>query len=68
MTMICIAAAAAQEWCVMKYRKKPVVIEAVQYTSDMTPPQWLVDAQAAGIFCQTKQEMRVEMPAGVLKP
>ena len=38
----------------MKYRKKPVVIEAVQYTPDMTPPQWLVDAQAAGIFCQTR--------------
>jgi len=54
MTMTCIVLIAAQGWCVMKYRKKPVVIEAVQYTSDMTPPQWLVDAQAAGIFCQTR--------------
>ena len=37
-----------------KYRKKPVVIEAVQLTPDMMPPDWLVTAQSTGIFCQRR--------------
>ena len=37
-----------------KYRKKPVVVEAVQLTPDMVPPDWLVAAQQAGVFCQRR--------------
>lgn len=37
-----------------KYRKKPVVVEAVQLTPDMVPPDWLVTAQQAGVFCQRR--------------
>ena len=37
-----------------KYRKKPVVVEAMQLTPDMIPPGWLVTAQQAGIFCQRR--------------
>lgn len=42
----------------MKYRKKPVVIEAVQHFNDMGThtaviPKWLIDACTSGVvFCR----------------
>lgn len=52
----------------MKYKHKPIVVDAVQYPNDKGYPAWFVEAILnADIYTTSDDNLEIETPEGIMK-